>query len=83
MLDGTASLLHLPRRHVQIKVLEEQIGKDERYCFVSRGNPIQWGLTNNSWKAAIEETGFEGLRFHDLRILGPLGIVRLERAATS
>jgi len=50
-----------------INVLEEQIGKHDRYCFVFRGKPIRWGLTNSSWKAAIKETDLEGLRFHDLR----------------
>ncbi len=50
-----------------IAVLEEQIGKHSRYCFVYRGKPIRWGLTNNGWKAAIKKTGLEGLRFHDLR----------------
>jgi integrase len=50
-----------------VAVLEEQLGKHERYCFTYRGKPIRWEVTNSAWKTALEKAGIEDFRFHDLR----------------
>ncbi len=50
-----------------VKVLEEQIGKHEQFCFTYRGKPIRWELTNTGWHNAVAKAGLGDLRFHDLR----------------
>ena len=50
-----------------VEVLREQIGKHERYCFVYRGNPIKWELTNSAWHTALAAASISDFRFHDLR----------------
>jgi integrase len=50
-----------------VQVLREQLGKHPRFCFVHRGQPIRWELTNSGWHAALKRAGIADLRFHDLR----------------
>jgi len=50
-----------------IAVLEEQCGKDLRYCFTFRGQPIRWQITNSAWQTVLIKTGIKDFRFHDLR----------------
>jgi integrase len=50
-----------------VQVLREQLGKHPRYCFVHRGQPIRWELTNSGWRTALERAGIQDFRFHDLR----------------
>ena len=57
----------MPLNEDAIEVLREQIGKHLRYCFVFRGKPIEWGLTNSAWHTALAAAGIEDFRFHDLR----------------
>lgn len=35
-------------------------------CFVFRGNPIKWELTNSAWHTAIAKASISDFRFHDL-----------------
>jgi integrase len=57
----------VPLNEDAIEVLREQIGKHQQYCFVFRGNPIKWELTNSAWHTAIAAAGITDFRFHDLR----------------
>ncbi|HUO43534.1 MAG TPA: site-specific integrase [Burkholderiales bacterium] len=57
----------VPLNRDAVAVLEEQRGKHERFCFVFRGQPIRWQLSNSGWETAIKKAGIEDLRFHDLR----------------
>lgn len=50
-----------------VQVLKEQQGKHPRYCFVHRGEPIRWELTNSGWHGALKRAGIKDFRFHDLR----------------
>lgn len=50
-----------------VSVLEEQIGKHDRYCFTYRGRPILWDVTNTAWINATRKAGIKDFRFHDLR----------------
>jgi integrase len=50
-----------------VQVLREQVGKHPRYCFVHRGQPIRWELTNSGWHTALKRAGIQDFRFHDLR----------------
>lgn len=50
-----------------VQVLREQLGKHPRYCFVHRGQPIRWELTNSGWRTALKRAGIQDFRFHDLR----------------
>lgn len=57
----------VPLNRDAIVVLKEQIGKNERYCFTYRGEPIRYELTNSAWKTACEKAKLKDLRFHDMR----------------
>lgn len=57
----------VPLNEDAIEVLREQIGKHHEFCFVFRGNPIKWELTNSAWHTAIAKAGISDFRFHDLR----------------
>ena len=57
----------VPLNEDAIEVLREQIGKHDRFCFVFRGNPIRWELTNSAWHTALAKAGIRDFRFHDLR----------------
>jgi integrase len=50
-----------------VQVLREQIGKHPSHCFVHRGEPIRWELTNSGWHSALKRAGITDFRFHDLR----------------
>lgn len=50
-----------------VAVLREQQGKHPRFCFVYRGHPIGWEMTNTGWHTALRKAGIEDFRFHDLR----------------
>jgi integrase len=63
--NGTPRGVHLNVDAVQ--VLKEQQGKHPRYCFVLRGEPIRWELTNSGWHGALKRAGIKDFRFHDLR----------------
>ena len=71
----------MPLNYDAIVVLEEQLGKHEQFCFTYQGKPILWEITNSAWHTALAKAGLKDFRFHDLRILGLHGIVRLARAA--
>jgi integrase len=57
----------VPLNEDAIEVLKGQIGQHHQYCFVFRGNPIRWELTNSAWHTAIARAGITDFRFHDLR----------------
>jgi integrase len=57
----------VPLNEDAIEVLEEQQGKNLKYCFTFRGAPIQRAITNTAWYSALEAAGIEDFRFHDLR----------------
>jgi integrase len=57
----------VPLNHDAIKVLEEQVGKHEQFCFTYRGKPIRWELTNSAWHTALRKAEIKDFRFHDLR----------------
>lgn len=57
----------VPLNQDAVKVLREQLGKHPRFCFVHRGQPIRWELTNSGWHAALKRAGIRDFRFHDLR----------------
>lgn len=57
----------VPLNEDAIEVLREQIGQHSRFCFVYRGNPIKWELTNSAWHTALAAAGISDFRFHDLR----------------
>lgn len=48
-------------------VLQEQMGKHDRFCFTYQDQPILRSLTNTAWINAVKKAGLEDLRFHDLR----------------
>ncbi|WP_244618433.1 tyrosine-type recombinase/integrase [Rhodoferax sediminis] len=48
-------------------MLEEQRGKNPKYCFTFRGERIQRAITNTAWYSALEAAGIGNFRFHDLR----------------
>lgn len=50
-----------------VSVLEEQLGKNEQFCFTYQGKPIRWEMTNNAWHTALGKAGIKDFRFHDLR----------------
>ncbi len=57
----------VPLNRDAVAVLEEQRGKHDRFCFVFRGQPIRWQLSNSGWETALKKAGIEDFRFHDLR----------------
>jgi integrase len=57
----------VPLNRDAVAVLEEQEGRHPEYCFIYRGKPIRWGLTNDGWQSALVKAGLTDLRFHDLR----------------
>jgi integrase len=57
----------VPLNRDAVDVLVEQRGKHERFCFVFRGQPIRWQLSNSGWETALKKAGIEDFRFHDLR----------------
>lgn len=57
----------VPLNEDAIQVLEEQRGKNPKFCFTFRGEPIQRAITNTAWYSAIEAAGIQDFRFHDLR----------------
>ena len=50
-----------------VRVLEAEVGKHPLFCFIYKGQPIGWELTNTAWKNALKKAGIENFRFHDLR----------------
>mgnify|MGYP001436795671 FL=1 len=48
-------------------VLEEQLGKNEQFCFTYQGKPIRWEMTNSAWHTALRNAGIKDFGFHDLR----------------
>ncbi|WP_372828183.1 hypothetical protein [Polaromonas sp.] len=66
--------------------MKEQQGKNPKFCFTFRGEPIQRAITNTAWYSTIKAAGIEDFRFHDLRYTWASwhrGIVRRERLAMS
>lgn len=57
----------VPLNHDAVVVLEEQLGKHERFCFTYEGKPISGGVSSRAWRHAVEKAGLGDLRFHDLR----------------
>jgi len=57
----------VPLNEDAIEVLEEQKGKNPKFCFTFRGERIQRAITNTAWYSALEAAGIEDFRFHDLR----------------
>lgn len=57
----------VPLNHDAIVVLEEQLGKHERFCFTYCGKPISGNVSSRAWRHAVEKAGLGDLRFHDLR----------------
>ncbi len=57
----------VPLNEDAIEVLEEQKGKNPKFCFTFRGERIQRAITNTAWYSALEVAGIEDFRFHDLR----------------
>ena len=57
----------VPLNEDAIEVLEEQRGKHSKFCFTFRDEPIQLAISNTVWYSALEDTGIEDFRFHDLR----------------
>ena len=57
----------VPLNEDAIEVLEEQQGKNPKFCFTFRGEAIQRAISNTAWYSALEATGIEDFRFHDLR----------------
>jgi integrase len=57
----------VPLNSDAIAVLEAEGGKQPRYCFTYRGEPIRWDLTNTAWLTATRKAGIEDFRLHDLR----------------
>lgn len=57
----------VPLNKDSIIVLEEQLGKHERFCFTYEGKPIVRSHCNTAWYNAIKKAGLEDFRFHDLR----------------
>lgn len=57
----------VPLNEDAVEVLEEQRGKNPKFCFTFRGEPIQKAISNTAWYNALEATGIEDFRFHDLR----------------
>jgi integrase len=57
----------VPLNHDAVKVLQEQIGKHERFCFTYCGQAITSGVSRRAWRHAVEKAGLGDLRFHDLR----------------
>lgn len=57
----------VPLNEDAVEVLREQIGKHQRYCFTYRGEPWRWQVSNSGWHTALEATGIQDFRFHDLR----------------
>ena len=57
----------VPLNEDAVEVLEEQRGKNPKFCFTFQSEPIQRAITNNAWYSALEATGIEDFRFHDLR----------------
>jgi len=50
-----------------VMVLAGELGKNRRYCFSYKGEPIRWELSNSAWKNALRKAGIDDFRFHDLR----------------
>ena len=42
-------------------------GKHAQFCFIYRGEPIRWDVTNTAWGNATRKAEIEDFRFHDLR----------------
>lgn len=57
----------VPLNEDAVEVLEEQRGKNPKFCFTFRGGPIQRAITNTAWYSALQAAEIEDFRFHDLR----------------
>ena len=57
----------VPLNHDAVKVLEEQVGKHQQFCFTYHGKPIRYEVSNKAWRNAVAKAGLGDLRFHDLR----------------
>lgn len=57
----------VPLNRDAVAVLKDQLGQHPQFCFVYRGRPIRWELTNTAWQNAVRKAGIEDFRFHDLR----------------
>lgn len=51
---------------VAYSVIEEQRGRNSRYVFTYRGNPIT-RMLNSAWMRAREKAGLQQVRVHDLK----------------
>ena len=56
----------IPLNADALDVLRRQIGKDDRWVFIYRGQPIEQCSTA-AWYKALERAGIEDFRWHDLR----------------
>lgn len=57
----------VPLNHDAIAILEEQQGQHLEFCFTYRSKPIGWDVSNTAWHTALQKSGLEDFRFHDLR----------------
>jgi integrase len=44
-----------------------QVKKHPRFCFTYAGESISYNVSNNVWRNALDKSGLEDFRFHDLR----------------
>ena len=56
----------VPLNEVAISVLLAQVGKNSQFVFTFRGKPVT-NVSTKAWWAALERSGIEDFRWHDLR----------------
>lgn len=56
----------VPLDDVALSIIQKQHGKNTRFVFTYRGNPVQQTNTK-AWRKALAQIGLEDFRWHDLR----------------
>lgn len=62
----TRKAIAVPLNVDALNVLHEQVGKHDDWVFPYNGKPV-YQTSTKAWRKALEKTGLEGFRFHDLR----------------
>lgn len=62
----TKKAIAVPLNVDAVNVLLEQKGKHEQWVFPYNGKPV-YQVSTKAWYNALQKTGLEGFRFHDLR----------------
>ena len=62
----TRKALAVPLNADALAVLRGQRGQDGEYVFVFQGKPV-WQVNTKAWRRAVEATGLQDFRWHDLR----------------